>query len=212
MKIMVSAFLLALVIIFPYSIYGDVVEDSPTNLTIAGSATDLDKDPLVFSVVDKITSGTNWLVMASDGSISGIPTNDDVGTNTWTIRAEDGHGGFDEAKLHINVINTNDPPYLNFTTQTIHQGYLIDIDLNKYLVDIDPTADILMIQIISGPKWISVNKIGRLLGIPSYNYVGKNSVLFRVKDNHGSFTESKVSIIVDKDKIIPVFNEIIFYN
>lgn len=207
-------FIVALIVAFPISNYGDVAEDSPTSLTISGSASDIDGDQLTFSIVDKLTSGTDWLVMSEDGSISGTPTNEDVGENKWAVRVVDGHGGSDEATLVINVINTNDPPELNFplTSGTINQGDLIDINLNDYVSDVDPTTDTITVSMISGPKWITLNSFGRLLGIPSFNNVGTFNLVLRVKDNHDAFTETRVSMTVDNKNITPVVNEIIFYN
>jgi len=44
------------------------------------------------------------------GNISGIPTNDDVGTWWVLVNVSDGNGGFDEANVTITVIGVNDPP------------------------------------------------------------------------------------------------------
>ena len=205
--------MILLAMAFPSSIYCDVFEDSPTSLTISGSAIDADGDTISYSIVDKISSGTNWLTMAESGSLSGIPTNSDVGLNKWIVKAEDDYGGSDETTLTINVLNTNDPPCLNWNTSlSLCQGYLLDIDLTEYLFDMDPTTDTIKLDVLSSAKWITVNRSGRLLGIPSYTDIGESILLFRIEDNHGAFTESEVSIIVGKEEIIPIVNEIIFYN
>jgi len=65
------------------------------------NATDEDGDtPLTYSKV----SGAAWLSVAGDGALSGTPGAEDVGTNVFSVRVIDGHGGADEATLNIQVI------------------------------------------------------------------------------------------------------------
>ncbi|MFC5050755.1 Ig-like domain-containing protein [Rubritalea spongiae] len=59
------------------------------DLSIAGSASDIDGDSLSYSVV----SGPSWLNVASDGTLSGSPGFTDAGTNSWVIQVTDGQGG-----------------------------------------------------------------------------------------------------------------------
>ena len=73
--------------------------DTPYSTTIAGSATDPDPDLLSFIKV----SGPEWLVVASDGTLSGTPGLSDLGTNEWIVRVSDGNGGIDDAQLVITV-------------------------------------------------------------------------------------------------------------
>lgn len=70
--------------------------------SIAGDATDPDSDPMTFSKV----SGPAWLSVATNGALSGTPGSGDVGANQFTVRAEDGNGGSDQAVMNITV----DPP------------------------------------------------------------------------------------------------------
>ena len=46
----------------------------------------MDSDPLTFSKV----SGPAWLSVASDGTLSGTPLNENVGLNSWTVQVSDG--------------------------------------------------------------------------------------------------------------------------
>ena len=76
--------------------------------TIAGSAMDPELDPIIYSKV----SGPAWLTVAEDGMLSGTPTNDDRGTNTWVVQVVDDQGGMDQATLRIVVQHPADPRLL----------------------------------------------------------------------------------------------------
>ncbi|MCK4563640.1 MAG: cadherin-like domain-containing protein, partial [Verrucomicrobia bacterium] len=78
----------------------DATEDAVYAGTLAGSATDADGDPLAYSKV----SGTVWLSVATDGTLSGTPASGDVGANAFTVQVSDGNGGTDTATLNIAVV------------------------------------------------------------------------------------------------------------
>lgn len=86
------------------------------NDMITGSATDEDGDFLTYSKV----SGTEWLNVASDGSLSGTPNAAYIGDSVATIMVDDGDGGSDTATLTITVI---EPPVSNV---------LIDDDMESF--------------------------------------------------------------------------------
>jgi hypothetical protein len=77
----------------------NATEGEPYSNSLSGDATDQDGDPLTFS---KIT-GPTWLSVAADGSLSGTPTSDDLGVNSWTVQVADGNGGSDDTTLEITV-------------------------------------------------------------------------------------------------------------
>jgi len=76
-------------------------DDAYTGQTLASLANDPDSDPLTFSKV----SGQAWLTVATDGSLSGTPSDSDTGTNAFTVRVEDTFGLYDTAVMNIDVAN-----------------------------------------------------------------------------------------------------------
>ena len=68
--------------------------------TIANSV--FDNDGVTFSK----EAGSAWLQVAVDGSLSGIAGNDDVGDNSFTIRASNVNGAYSDAVLNLTVHNT----------------------------------------------------------------------------------------------------------
>ncbi|MCB1069147.1 MAG: hypothetical protein H7A43_05775 [Verrucomicrobia bacterium] len=77
----------------------DAVVDTSFNHSIAGSAADINEDPLTYAKV----GGPDWLNLAGNGVLSGTPTWRDVGTNAFTVQVGDGKGGFSTATLMIRV-------------------------------------------------------------------------------------------------------------
>ncbi len=65
--------------------------------TIANNASDADGDALTFSKV----SGSSWLIVATNGVLSGTPAIE--GLNIFSVQVSDGNGGFDTATLNITV-------------------------------------------------------------------------------------------------------------
>lgn len=75
------------------------------NGTLADKVTDLDNDPVVFIK----ESGPDWLNIASNGSLSGLPGNASIGQNTFTVRVSDDDGN-DVAIVYIPVNDENGNP------------------------------------------------------------------------------------------------------
>ena len=68
--------------------------------TLAGTASDPDAgDSLAYAKV----SGPAWLIVATDGSLSGIPAVSDAGSNSFTVRVTDAAGMFADVTLEITV-------------------------------------------------------------------------------------------------------------
>ncbi len=76
-------------------------DDAYTGQTLAGDTIDPDSNPIVISKV----SGPAWLTVASDGLLSGTPSDSDVGENVFTVRVEDTGGLYDTACMIIYVTN-----------------------------------------------------------------------------------------------------------
>ena len=58
-----------------------------------------------YSIDFSMVAGPDWLNVSPDGTLSGIPSNADVGTNVFTVRVDNGSGLFDTAELQIDIGN-----------------------------------------------------------------------------------------------------------
>lgn len=78
--------------------------------TLVGRASDPDGESLEFMKM----SGPDWLSVAWDGTLSGVPDEGNIGLNTVIVRVGDNHDGMDEAELRIQVGSTNWPLQVSY--------------------------------------------------------------------------------------------------
>jgi hypothetical protein len=177
-------------------------EDAAYTGSIAGIASDPDLDPLTYSLVD---TGV-WLSVAANGALSGTPTQANVGTNTFTVRAEDGNGGSATATLTIQVINVNDVPVFS-------SAVIIGADATEDAAYADSIAesatdedgDTLSYSKTSGPAWLNVAANGELWGTPENGDVGTNTFTVAVSDGNGGTASATLNITVINVNDAPIF-------
>ena len=136
--------------------------------------------------------------MASNGALTGTPTNSDVGPNTFTVKVTDTAGAFATATLEITVANTNDAP--TFASGTITgagatAGAAYTGSLTGTASDVD-AGDTLAYSKVSGPSWLSVSADGALTGTPANSDGGSNTFTVRVTDGGGLWAEATLQITV----------------
>ena len=115
-------------------------EDQVLTDTLAGLATDIDGDPLTFSLATAPANGT--IDIAADGSFTYTPEADFNGTDTFSYTVRDGQGGSATATVMIRVAAANDAPVAVDDGQTYARqpSYTIDVTDNDTDVDGDPLA------------------------------------------------------------------------
>ena len=155
----------------------DGVENVFYSSSIADNAIDPDPgDTLSFSKVD----GPEWLSVANDGSLSGIPGAEDVGLNTWTVRVEDQTGGFDEAFLQIIIDAAGQDVDYWASGESTAQGTVSGSYSNTRLSD-DIYEEVT--EELKAGKWSQLSHTW------SFDIVGDNSVVFMVEAYHSSNDE-----------------------
>jgi hypothetical protein len=175
-------------------------EDAAYSSSIADNASDADNDPLSFSRI----AGPSWLNVASDGVLSGTPSNVDVGLNSWTVQVSDG-ADTDIATLEITVdpAPANQPPAFSADPITklnamVNEGYSGSISGDAS----DPESDPMSFSVVSGPAWLSIASDGALSGTPGAGDIGQNSWTVQVDAVGGSDTAT-LMITVDAAPAIP---------
>ena len=162
--------------------------------TIA-NATDEDGDPLTYSKV----SGPAWLVVGTDGTLSGTPLGSDAGLNVFTVQVADGISGSDTATLNITVDAVNEIPA--FTVDPIDAAKAVTLipyyGTAAYASDSD--GDPLTYTILSGPAWLSVTASGSLLGTPGITDLGANVFTVQASDGNGGTATATLNITVIDD-------------
>lgn len=146
---------------------------------LAPLATDEDNDKLTFTKI----SGPDWLQVAANGAITGMPQTSDIGSYTAVFEVTDGR-----AKAQANavgrVLRKNDPPTINvenmiFTVKE-RQTYTVSLNDPKYVFD--PDGDPLTFALIDTAPWITLTPQGELTLKPLHINVGEHAFKFKVSD------------------------------
>jgi hypothetical protein len=137
--------------------------------------------------------------VAADGTLSGTPSNANVGVNSFTVRVTDGSGAWDEAALNITVTNVNDAPV--FTVDPILkadgsvESAYTGQTLSGSATDVD-AGDSVTYSKISGPAWLSVASNGALSGTPPSGSAGLNTFIVRATDSSAATDDAELRINV----------------
>ncbi len=169
-------------------------EDAAYSSTLINDATDSNDDALTFIKV----SGPAWLNIATNGTLSGTPTNSDVGANSFTVSVSDGIAAAVQATLNITVLNSNDAPVwssnpLNGPDATEDADY--SADMSVAASDVDAGAMLIFAK-VSGPSWLSVATNGTISGTPNNNDVGLNVFTVSVSDGIAAPVQTSLQIAV----------------
>jgi hypothetical protein len=158
--------------------------DANAGLPYAGTIATNAVDPVP---TNKITfakvSGPAWLTVATNGVLSGTPSNQDWGTNIFRVQVTSSSGLSASATMFIAVHAA--PAFLvnPMVTPTVNVGdpYLVSISANAS----DPDGDKLTFAKVSGPPWLGVTTTGFLSGTPAATDAGSNTFVVSVTDPGG---------------------------
>ena len=149
-------------------------------------ATDVD----AFAAVT-ITSAAplpDWLTLGDRGdgtaTLTGTPTNDDVGATGISLVVTDEAGATDQQDFTLTVENVNTEPALtSVPVATVDQGQSYAYGLTA--TDDDP-GELLSFNLVSGPGWLTLtdngNQTADLEGAPTFNEAGSYAVTVEVSD------------------------------
>jgi len=178
----------------------------PYSNTIVGKAIAPSGDFLTYGKV----SGPAWLYVATNGILSGTPTNSDIGTNVFVVSLTDTNGVYATATMNLVVVPDPAPYFLAspFAEPWANLGedYEAKIATNataQYL----SAGDLLTFGKVSGPAWLNVGADGALSGIPDGVNAGTNLFVVSVTDLGGSSNTATLFIYVNSP---PMFEPQIF--
>ena len=170
----------------------------PYSGTLSSQATSPQGDLITFSK----TSGPAWLAVAPDGTLSGTPTDSDIGTNIFIVSLSDTNGFSASATMKLPV-RPNLPP--QFTSNpffkpwaNLDQAYSGTIATNAF--DPDPN-DTLTFAKVSGPAWLNVASNGALSGTPTGPNAGTNQFVVSATDLEGQSVTATMYIYVNSPPI-----------
>ncbi len=123
-------------------------------------------------------SGPSWLNLDANGTLYGIPINDDVGNHTITVTVFDRHGGSGTLQYDLWVINR--PPEIAAEhVSTVAEGE----QFNAWFNSSDPGG---WWRLDTSKEWLNLTDSGVLSGIPKNRDVGKWTINITAGDRKGA--------------------------
>ncbi len=170
--------------ILPFDI-PDIYEDEYFSLDLKAEDIDPTGDILSWSMM---TEASFLTLDPENGTITGLPGNEDVGIWGVTVEVYDGRGGSDLIFFSLEVMNINDDPLI--TTNSLPDGLedeLYSFTLQGY--DVDPTLDPLLFQIMeTNTDFLNIDPVENILsGLPENDDVGTWWVNITVSDGNGGY-------------------------
>ena len=175
-----------------------VTTPEDTALSITLTATDVDLDPLTFTVTGNPTHGT---LTGTGANLTYTPAANYNGPDVITFSVSDGNGGTSTGTININVTPVNDPPVAinqNLTT-------LEDTALPIVLTGTDVDGNTLTFSISGGPAHGTITGSGATRTYtPAANYNGPDVITFTVNDGNGGTATGTININVTPVNDAPV--------
>ncbi|NVJ90007.1 MAG: cadherin-like domain-containing protein, partial [Methylocystaceae bacterium] len=183
-------------------------EDQPVIIKISdllANDSDLDGDSLSLSSFTQPAHGE--IVDNGDGTLTFTPDADWNGDTQFIYVLTDGNGGFDTAKVTIDVDGVNDAPVAvdDSASGTEDQPVIIKIaDLLTNDSDLD--GDTLTMSEFTQPAHGTLvdNGDGTLTFTPDENWNGETEFSYSISDGHGGTDTAKVTIDIDGVNDAPV--------
>jgi len=135
------------------------------------------------------------LAIGEDGTISGTPTDDDVGSFEVAVTATDAAGATAEGTFTLEVENVNDPPVAANDTATVEAANSVTVDVLAN--DSDPDGDALTLAIATPPSTGTATvSNGAIAYAAAADFTGSDSFVYEVDDGNGGTATATVEVTV----------------
>ena len=170
-------------------------EDTAPQLTLQG--TDLENDPLTYSVVTPPAHGT---LTGSGTNRTYTPAPNYFGPDSFTFKVNDGLVDSAPATVSLNVLPVNDPPVAFSQAVALDEDTLAAITLGAF----DADGDALVFTVGAPAHGALTGTPPNLSYRPHTNYFGPDSFTFSVSDGLTSSVPATVSLTVRSVNDAPV--------
>ncbi|POY34830.1 hypothetical protein C3K47_18500, partial [Solitalea longa] len=170
-----------------------LITDEDIQLTGTLTATDVDGDPLAFTVISEAANGL--FELSQNGDYTYIPYSNFNGADSVSMQVNDGNGGLASFKVYIEIRSVYDPPIAFEMSFVMDENETLNNKLDGISVDNNP----LTFEVITSTQngIVQVNADGSFTYTPNPNFNGSDSFKVRVKDDKGGSDEFTVSILIN---------------
>ncbi|WP_231582729.1 Calx-beta domain-containing protein [Pedobacter sp. BMA] len=165
-------------------------EDTPVNGTI--TASDVDGDPLTFTIATQPAHGT--VVLNANGTYTYTPAANYNGPEVFTVTVSDGKGGTTTVTINVTVVSVNDAPVASSPAITTLQ----DTPKTGTVTASDVDGDALTFTLTTTPAHgtVVVNADGTYTYTPATGYSGTDSFTITVSDGKGGSVPVTIPVTI----------------
>ncbi len=181
----------------------EILEDDLLELVISPNAfIELDANDKISGYTARLATGNElpeWLSFNSEtATFTGQPENENVGVIVIEIGAYDRMGATDYQQFNLNIINTNDAPYVanKIENQSVKLNRLFTFEIPENVFDDIDINDVLTIYTEELPEWLKYSPDSRTLsGYPEIT--GNFEIKIFAKDIAGETTSDFFELNVE---------------
>jgi len=178
-------------------------EDTP--VTIKLTATDIDHDPLSYSIVGKPKYGK---LLGKAPNVMYEPKKDFSGADTFTFKVYDGKDYSSLASVHIQVMPVNDDPVANDDTVFTDEGVLVILNPLLNDIDTDGNSSNLHIVSITQPHYgIALLEGENVFYTSKSDSATQDTLMYTIEDENGGRNTATITINIASQNDAPVAND-----
>jgi VCBS repeat-containing protein len=179
-------------------------EDEAANGVL--SASDIDGDALIYSIVVNATKGVVVMTSTTNGDYTYTPNPDATGVDSFTFKVNDGQVDSSTATVSVSIAALNDAPVANNGNLSTDE----DVAVNGALSASDVDGDALTYSIVAnagkGTAMITNAATGAYTYTPNPNATGVDSFTFKANDGLLNSSTATVSVSIAAVNDVPVAN------
>lgn len=176
----------------------EAATDENQDVVIQLNATDPDGDTITYSFT-QAGSGTVSFLEGSTNQLVYTPNPNFVGTDTFTVTADDGNGGTATQTINMRVDIINTAPVAGDDTFSVDEDVTTELDVLANDSDSDNTLDGTSVTLLNGVSngTLSYNGDGTFDYTPNAEFSGSDSFTYTLTDPNGASDTATVSITVE---------------
>ncbi|MDO8474140.1 MAG: tandem-95 repeat protein [bacterium] len=184
----------------PTASNGTLTTNEDTQGTGVLSASDIDGNPLTYSIVSNGSKGTAAITNIATGAYTYTPSANQNGSDSFTFRVNDGTVNSNTATISITINAVNDPPVAVGESYNMNEGTTLTQSAETGVLanDTDVEGSTLTAGVVSIPAngSLILNTNGSLVYTPIANFNGTDSFTYRANDGTVNSNAATVTITV----------------
>ena len=187
-------------------------DGTPTAFSLTLTATDVESDPLSWSIQSQGSNGTASIVGSNPSNSMGInyvPNSNYNGSDSFVVQVSDGNGGTDTITINVTITPQPDDP------DAIDDGYTVDENSsnnNLLVLDNDQNPDsgeTLTITAVSATDngGTATHDGTKVIYTPLAGFFGTETFTYTISDGNGGSDTATVTVTVNEVNEDPVITE-----